>query len=222
MKLVKQNDKAKILNKAITIRTLVFWGMVVLVVFMFLRSCSNFGGIFGSKTDTISIKRDTVWLVTQGDTVYTPVPYSVTNTIYKPLYKTDTLEITEVLPTDTAAILSRFYQKVFYSDTQTNKYGKIVIDDTIYRNRIASRRIITDMKIPEVTNTVTLVKNRNVVYFGVSAVGSPTNPLYAVGGDISLKSRNAKMYSIGAFTTKEGTVYYQAGVKIPIRLIKQK
>jgi len=209
------------MNKTISIRTLIFYTAIVLAVFFFWSSCKGgFGGIFGGgKTDTISVKSDTVWMVTEGDTMYVPEPYSVTNTntIHRTIYKTDTLEITEVLPTDTAAIIERFYQKVFYSDTQTNKYGKIVIDDTIYKNRIASRRVITDIKVPEVTNTVTLLKKKNIVYIGASALGSLESPLYAVGGDLSLKTKTDRMYSVGAYTTKDGKVYYSAGYRVPIR-----
>jgi hypothetical protein len=213
------------MNKSVSIRTLIFWTAIVLAVFFFLKSCGSgiLGGLFGGgKADTISVRHDTVWVVTQGDTIYKPIPFSVTNTIYKPLYKTDTLEITEVLPTDTAAILSHFYQKVFYSDTQVNKYGKIIIDDTVFKNRIASRRVITDLKIPEVTNTITLKQKRNVVYLGVGAMSSLEDFIYAVGGDVSLKTKTDKIYSVGAFATKEGKLYYQLGFKVPIHLIKQK
>lgn len=214
------------MSKKITVKDLIFWAAIILAVVFFLRSCGGgiLGGIFGGgKTDTISVKSDTFWLVTSGDTVYQPVPFSVTstNTIHRTVYKTDTLEITEVLPTDSAAIVERFYQKVFYSDTQTNKYGKIIIDDTVYKNRIASRRVVTDIKIPEVTNTVTLVKKKNIVYVGVGALGSLESPLYAVGGDLSLKTKTDKLYTAGAYTTKDGKVYYAVGYKTPIRLKKK-
>lgn len=197
---------------------LLFW-----LFCFFFKSCgSGIMGIFRSRTDTLSNRTDTVWVLTQGDTIYKPIPVTVTNTIYKPLYRTDTLESFEVLPADTVAILNRFYQKAFYSDTQSVSYGKIIIQDTVYQNRISSRHLMTDFRVPEVTNTVTLVKTKNVVYLGVQAVGSLTSPLYAVGGDISLKSINGKIYSVGAFTTKNGEVFYQAGYKIPIRLTKKK
>jgi hypothetical protein len=214
------------MSKSISIRTLIFWSAIIVALFLLFKSCKGvFGGLFGGgKTDTISIKSDTVWMITQGDTMYVPQPYSVTNTrtIQRTIYKTDTLEISEVLPTDTAAIIERFYQKVFYTDTQTVKYGKVIIDDTVYRNRISSRRVLTDLKIPEVTNTVTLVKKKNIVYLGAGALGSVESPLYAVGGDLSLKTKTDRMYSVGAYATKEGRVYYSANYKFPIRLRKKK
>lgn len=216
------------MNKNISInfnlRSLIFWAAVVLVILLLLDKCrgSIFGGIFGSKTDTISVKTDTVWVIERGDTMYVPVPQKVTNTIYTPLYRTDTLEITEVLPADTAAILNRFYQKVYYSDTQSiTDYGRVIINDTVYRNRITSRRLQTDFRIPNTNTTVTIEKKRNVVYMGASLVGTPLAPLYAVGGDLSLKTKDDRLYSVGAFTTKNGAIYYQAGFKAPIRLRKR-
>lgn len=212
------------MDKKITIRTLIFWAAVIIVAILFLKTCkTNLGGLFGGgKTDTIRVKSDTVWMVAQGDTIYKPVPYTVTNTIHKTFYKTDTLETFEVQPTDTAKILETFYQKVFYTDTQNVKYGKIIIDDTVYKNRIASRRVITDLKIPEVTNTVTVVQKRNVVYAGASVLSTLEAPITAIGGDLSLKTKTDKMYSVGAFATKEGKMYYSFGYKVPIRLIKRK
>lgn len=216
------------MNKSISInlniRSLIFWAAVIVAIILLLDKCrgSIFGGIFGSKTDTLSVKVDTVWVIERGDTMYIPVPQKITNTIYKPLYKTDTLEITEVLPTDTAAILARFYQKVFYSDTQSiADYGKLIISDTVYRNRIVSRRLQTDFRIPNTNTTVTVEKKRNVVYMGANLVGTPINPIYAVGGDLSLKTKDDKIYSVGAFSTKSGAIYYQAGFRAPIRLRKK-
>ena len=221
------------MNKQISIRTLLFYLAVIVAVLFFVDSCKrNFlGGLFGgAKTDTISVKSDTVWMVAQGDTVYVPKITTVTNThtIYKPFYRTDTLEISEVLPTDTAAILARFYDKAFYSDTVSNgdtvlrKYGYVVVNDSVHQNRITNRRLITNLKIPEVTNTVTLQRNKFVLYAGATVMGTPTSPLYAVGGDLSIKSVNGKMYSVGAVSTKTGEIYYLAGMKVPIRLRKQK
>lgn len=219
------------MKKTITIdfKAVAFWAMAIAFVIMFFRSCGgNFlGGLFGKKrADTISIRRDTVWAVVQGDTVYKPMPYSVTNTVYKTIYRTDTLESFEVRidPADTAAILARHFEKVFYSDTLNrrdtglNKYGKVIVNDTIHGNRITSRRLVTDLRIPEVTNTITLNQKRNVVYFDVNVLSSQNTPLVAIGGGLSLKSKNDKIYSAGAMTTKDGTMYYTAGMKIPIRL----
>lgn len=219
------------MDKSIKIRDIVFWGIVIAFALSFIKSCKgNFlGGLFsGKRTDTLSVRSDTVWAIYQGDTTYIPITHTVTNTIHKTVYRTDTLESFEILPTDTAAILERFYQKVAYSDslekrdTSIKKFGSIVVYDSVHGNRIISRRLVTNLKIPEVTNTVTVERKRNVVYIGATMIGTPTNPLYAAGGELSLKSKvNDKIYSIGAFTTKAGEIYYQAGLKVPIRLTKK-
>lgn len=188
------------------------------------------GGLFGGRTDTISVKTDTVWIAIQGDTVYVPQLQTITrhNTVYKPYYRTDTLETFEVLPADTAAIIARFYQTAFYSDTISSKdttlrkYGYVIVNDSVHQNRITNRRLITNLKIPEVTNTVTLVKNKPVLYMGATVMGTPTAPLYAVGGDLSLKSVNGKIYTVGAMSTKTGAMYYVAGIKVPVRIRKSK
>jgi len=194
--------------------------IIICLLLIYLSRCNNFGR---NDTNIVGTKTDTMWILTQGDTTYIPVPHKVTNTIYTPLYKTDTLEITEVLPTDTAAIINKFFQKAYYSDTQQiNKYGRIVINDTVYRNRILSRGLVTDIKVPEVTNTVTIEQKKNKVFIGASVIGTPTTPIYAVGGDLSLQDKTDKMYSLGAFSNVQGNVWYQAGLKVPIRLRKRK
>ncbi len=222
------------MNKQISIRTLIFWAAIIGFVLFFIDSCKrNFrGGFLGSKTDTLSVRSDTVWAITESDTVYVPKPFTITNTrtntVYKPFYRTDTLEISEVLPTDTAAILARFYQKAFYQDTVSKKdttlrkYGFVIVADSIHQNRITSRRVITSLKIPEVTNTITLVKSKPVVYMGATVMGTPASPVYAIGGDLSLKSVNGKMYSIGAMSTKQGAMYYTGSLRVPIRLRKNR
>ena len=199
-----------------------FWILVIAIAILFIRSCNLGCGLRRpSRSDTISIKRDTVWIHEGRDTIYQPIPLMVTNTIYKPLYKTDTIEITNVDPTDTAAILARFYQMVYYSDTQVNKYGKIIIQDSITQNRIKNRRFITDMNIPEATNTITIRDKRVVGYFGASMIGSPITPLYAAGVDFSLKLRNDRIYTLGSYFTKDGIFYYTAGFKLPIRFRRE-
>ena len=81
---------------------MIFWFAIIVVIVLLVRSCGNrFGGIFGGKTDTVRVVSDTVVYYTVTDTAYIPQVTKITNTIYKPVYRTDTLEITEVLPTDT-------------------------------------------------------------------------------------------------------------------------
>lgn len=213
------------MNRKLSIRDLIFYAAIIIAVLLFLKTCKNpFGGIFGSRIDTVSVTRDTAIFYTVTDTAYVPQLTKITNTIYKPYYITDTLETFEVRidPADTLAILARFNERAFYSDKQLVAGGSITIEDSLYQNRITNRRLITDLPTTTITNTVTLKENRNVIYAGVNAVGNATEPVFAVGAHLSLKTRNDNIYSIGAFSTKSGQVYYQAGYQIPIRLRKRK
>jgi len=211
------------MNKQITIRGLIFWAAIILVIVLVARSCRySFGGLFGSKTDTVKVVRDTAIFYTVTDTAYIPQVTKITNTIYKPLYKTDTLETYEVRiePADTAAIVARFNERAFYSDKQLVAGGSITIEDSLYQNRITSRRLTTNLPTTTITNTITLKENRNVVYIGAGAIGNQNN--LSVGADLSLKTRNDNMYSAGAFISTKGDLQYQFMYKVPIRLKKRK
>lgn len=208
------------MNHRLPIPYRIIWtAIIAVVIFFFVRSCKcNHGEA------TTSVRVDTVWAVIKGDTVYQPKPYTITVQIPGKeivVTKTDTLETFETIPTDTAKILERYYQKVFYSDTLHNQYGKIVVDDSVTTNRITSRKVTTDLKIPEVTKTITITQKRNVVYIGANVLSSLESPVVALGGDLTFKNKSDRQFSIGAFATKEGKMYYSFGYKAPIRLKKQ-
>lgn len=174
-----------------------------------------------SHGDTVRVVRDTVLIIERHDSTYRPSIVNIINPVtYKPYIITDTLygDPSEV---DTAAILARYYQKVFYSDTQKLARGRVVIDDTVTTNRITARRVQTYNVDTTITNTITLVQPKKmVVYIGGSLIGSQKYPLYFGGLDLSVKWRDDKIVTLGAFVDKRGKLFYQTGVKYPIRLSK--
>lgn len=200
------------------------WLVLFIGIIFLFRACGEGCRIFnGSKrlNDTISVKIDTVFVQIKGDTVYVPELIGVSNTIYETRWKHDTLETFEVRidPADTAAILARFNQSAFYSDKRlVGNYGTITINDTLSQNRIVSRGVTTDLKIPEVTKTITVRDKRTVGYIGVSAMWSEGQPLHSLGLDFSLKLKSDYILGIGAKFTKSGQMYYEAQFKTPIRL----
>lgn len=205
-------------------RERLIWVALFVGIIMFLRACGEGCRIFkGDKRlkDTISVKIDTVFVEVKGDTVYVPELIGVSNTIYQTRWKTDTLETFEVRidPADTAAILARCNQTAFYSDTRwVGAYGLVTINDTISQNRIVSRGFSHDLKIPEVTKTITVRDRRTVGYIGVSAMGNEGQPLHSLGLDFSLKLKSDYIIGVGAKFTKSGQMYYEAQFKTPIRL----
>jgi hypothetical protein len=52
-----------------------------------------------------------------------------------------------------------------YSDTQKLKYGQLVINDTVTRNELIGRSVITDFKTPVITNNIT-AKPKGELYYG--------------------------------------------------------
>jgi len=122
--------------------------------------------------------------------------------------------------TDTVRILQQFNEKAFYSDNQAVSGGSVLIEDTVHQNRIISRKLTTNIPVTTITNTITLKENRNVVYFGVGAIGNQQS--LSVGGDLSLKTRNDNMYTAGAFISTNGGLQYQIMYRVPIRLKKRK
>lgn len=205
-------------------RERLIWLVLLIGALLIFRACDNGCNIFsGDKRlkDTISDKIDTVFVPVKGDTVYVPELVGVSNTIYQIKWKHDTLETFEVRidPADTAAILARCNQSAFYSDKRLiGNYGTITINDTLSQNRIVSRGVTTDLKIPEVTRTITLRDKRTVGYIGVSGMGNEGQPLHSLGLDFSLKLKSDYILGVGTKFTKSGQMYYEAQFKAPIRL----
>lgn len=191
------------------------WIATIILIIIFFRSCFN-----GSRKPTETVRIDTVWRHAAIDTEYVPEIGGVTNTIHVTKWKTDTLVEYEVLSTDTAAILQRFYQVVHYEDVQPIQYGTVTINDTISQNRITGRRLQVNQSIPEVTKIITKVERRTIGYIGASLIGTPTQPLYAIGADFSLKLKNDRIYSMGVQYGRDNILSYTGGFKLPIRLRK--
>jgi len=210
-----------------------FYLCAAFVVFLLLRSCGGPGGSYFScngKRDTISHKIDTTINRDSTDTVYVPTPVYIRDTIAgkpKPYAVHDTLETFEyevkVEPVDTAAILKQYYQYAIYSDTQKIKRGTIIINDTVTQNRIARRGLKTFISDTTIKETVVLSQPKKMIlYLGFSAIGSRKDPFHMAGADLSLKGKNDRQYSIGANIQNDGTLFYEAGIRFPIRLFKKK
>lgn len=126
-----------------------------------------------------------------------------TITIVKPVYipkwkdrivvKLET--ITE--PIDTLAVLQDYYAKYFYSDiVELDSLGFITINDTISRNKIMSRSVITSLNIPTTTVTHTKYINTTEVYWGVGIMGNKKTLDY-IGAEFLLKTKKKQIFGLG-------------------------
>jgi hypothetical protein len=196
--------------------------IIFVVLLLLFRGCiCNKKKEIKSEVEIVTT-HDTLWRESKIDTVYKPVPVSVIKP--KTITIHDTLETSEYIAVDTAAILRDYYSTANYSDTQHITQGTIVINDAVTKNRIASRNLITNLLIPEVTKTITITEKypRRVVFFvGGELAGNKTYPIWGVGASAGLQFKNLKTYSVGYMINQDGNPLYSFRFAIPIRLTKR-
>lgn len=154
--------------------------VIITLVIILSRACDK------CRNTTTKIKIDTVYVQVKQDTSYIPV----VKTVYlpgkapKPFEKWDTLYIPELTEVDTLAILQDYYSFKMYSDTLKNKYGFVLVNDTISTNKIVGRGVKTQMTIPEITKTVTIThfkKNKKWAIGLQTGWGINNKPYLGVG-----------------------------------------
>jgi hypothetical protein len=199
------------------------WGaalIIAVLLFMFWRGCKS-GGSVKPTNDTVAVKIDTIWMLSETDTYYTP---AVVKTEYRSqlVYKTDTLETFEYIKADTATILKNYLATRYYQDSIVVQYGKVYIDDTVTRNKIVSRGVRTEFNIPVIKESVILYQpSRTIAYLGFEGIGSHESIVYGVGASFGFKFKNDKYYGVKALISKDGNPLYGVELKIPIRFRKK-
>lgn len=184
---------------------------IAIVILLVLRKC---GGKPAEIKETIKI--DTVYKDVKADTFYIPqrfVTY-LPGKVPKPLEKWDTLYLIE--PTDTAAILQGYYSFNLYSDTvKVQDYGSAIISDTVSRNRVLGRGVKYNLKIPEVTKTITrtIIEKKNQFYVGAGMFGNPKEIAAGYEVNLSLKTKQDRIVEVGYIQEFNGIGYYKIGYK---------
>ena len=196
-----------------TVRIALFVIAIIIVAILLFKRCGNKSG------NEPKIKIDTVYKEVKGETVYVPkvdtiyftrtttknIPYRIYDTLFLP-------ELVELEP-DTAAIVANYTKAYLYSDTVRNKYGNIIINDTLTRNRIYGRGVKTYLLIPEVTKTITLVQpKRNQLYFGGGLFGNEEKILQGYEAGLMFKSKQDRVLSLSYNQIFNGQHYYKAGL----------
>lgn len=168
--------------------------IVVLVgIILWLRNCSSNGDVTPTSPTTIteiSIKYDTI-----RDTILE----------YTPRWKTRVeVEIdTFTQPIDTLSILADYYAKYYYKDTiKVDTIGYVIVVDTLTRNSIFSRNVVSNFTIPTTTITNTKYINNREFYLGLKVQGR-TDQLNYVGGELLFRTKNKTAYSMGVGLNNE-------------------
>lgn len=118
---------------------------------------------------------------------------------------------------DTPAAVSDYTAQRIYSDTQAVKFGKVIINDTINKNRIQGRGILTDFIIPTITKTVYQQPKRKF-FLGADLYGSPGAILQGAGPVISMQNKRDQIIEAGAYFNNTGQPIYRIGIRAKIHL----
>ena len=172
--------------------------LVLVIIIIFLRSCSGDGEI----TEPIVITKTEI----KYDTITNEITNYVPKLVTRILRKTDTVNkinivketdtITLQQSVDTSAILEDYFASYVYSDIQNFDSIKFEITDTVSQNKILSRSIEYTLLYPTITITNTHYINRREFYLGVGFAGS-TQRLSFAGLQFNYKDKKRNLFGIG-------------------------
>lgn len=194
-------------NFKINLSTLLILALIALLVLQ--RECQSPPSPVSS---TVITKVETKW-----DTV------SIVKTEYIPKWKTRTETIHDTIPSDidTLSILKDYYAKYFYTDTlDLDTLGNIVINDTVSRNTIVSRRIKPNVFIPTTTIHSNTTINKTRLYTGIN-MSANKQSLNQAGIGLILKTKKLRMYGVGIGFNRDlqpvisGSLYWEIKLKKP-------
>lgn len=194
-------------NLKINLSTLLILALIALLILQ--RECQSPPSPINS---TVITKIETKW-----DTV------SIVKTEYVPKWKTRTETIHDTIPSDidTLSILKDYYAKYFYTDTlDLDTLGNIVINDTVSRNTIVSRKIQPNVFIPTTTIHSNTVINKTRLYTGFNISGN-REALNQAGIGLILKTKKSRIYGVGIGFNRDlqpvisGSLYWEIKLKKP-------
>jgi hypothetical protein len=185
-------------------------GLLVLIIFL-QRSCS------GDKVVVADPKVEIKY-----DTVYKHVHDTVQNTVYHTIHDTvkpDAPEYTSGEHIDTCRarfnyLLKQHIARRVYQDTlKLDSLGTIVVIDTVWLNKLGKRTKIYDYKIPFVTKTVTITKEKEPVrqlYIGGNIFGDK-NAVQLLTPGVLYKTKKDQIYQANIGINFDGTFTYGVG-----------
>lgn len=183
-------------------------------------------------TITDGIVHDTTTVV---DTFYTPRPVAVSFKNIKPIVKGDLFIDTSGLLTsiesdtiNTDDVISDYFDLKSYSYQYPfdSLGGTITVENEVYRNSLMNQRVIpvfkkiTTTKTIKQTDTLYRYRGRNIVFAGLGFYGNGSTVFTGGIVDLSLKTRDEKIYSVGRIQDFGGDGYWFGKISFPIRFNK--
>lgn len=189
-----------------------YWYVIAALVMIIIlqRACSGNGGVDCPdvrlvKTETQVPKKE-----------FLEIPRKNNDPKPEVKWMTDIVTVEVPADVDTAAILSAYFQKMFYSDTiqglDTGLHYRFtaVINDSVYENRIQHRQFFfLDLK-PATINTFEVAKPRNKWFIGGQIGGSRSHFDAGVSLMLMTKKDLGYAYTYQALSrTHNATLYWK-------------
>lgn len=202
------------------IKTIIIVG---LIIFLLLRGCGDTSKgdkeivkVDGKKYELVDKTIDTVFIEKRVE-----VP------TYVPKYVDRVVEKIVKIPThvDSLEIIRDYYSKYVVKDTLRLTYefapeitidslgtkpnptlGYGILSDTITQNKIFSRDVVWNFKVPTIYNT-TIVKDlpKTQVYYGFNLGGNKNDIFSTASGGLILKTKTDKLYQLNLGVQTNGT-----------------
>ena len=160
------------------------------------------------------------------DTVYEEIQVEVPTYVPEYITKIETVEVQIPANVDSLQIIKDYFSKYEVKDTLLLEgLGKGYITDVISQNKIESRNIKWDYKIPTILDTK-IVKElpKNQVYLGVNTNFDKANVVNSVGAGVILKTKRDRIYQLNTglanSITGETQPFIGGGIYWKIRLRK--
>ena len=190
--------------------------VVILVLVLVLVFFMGFGDACNptppSSNDTITIeiiKWDTLKI---HDTTY--VPKWKTKTEWDIIIEYDTIW----KDVDSFAIVKDYLAKYFYSDSlDFDSLGYIIINDTIHKNKIFSREILSHLLYPTIEITkIPPPELKRAFYIGLEMGGTASQINY-FGGKVLYKTKKEKMFGLGLGINQDMQPIILGGLYWPLK-----
>lgn len=163
--------------------------LALLVIIFQLRYCHP------CPEPTTILRTDTI-TINHYDTIREYRPKYIDRVLPIEKWYTDSIYVVE--PVDTTTILRDYFTTYYYSDTARIPAGTVIIQDSVTRNKIAARRVFTDLQTTIIRESV-MAKLKANVFAGLMVIGNKENG--GVVGTVSLKTARHGIVKIGAVYT---------------------
>lgn len=182
--------------KQFIIKNIIQIAIVALLLTLIFEKCSRKAIEY---RNTISIKRDTVWVHNNNYVVTEP---QIIETII------DTIETKtiEYLPSEDYVELRAQYLKlkddylnknIFKDSITIDSLGTLALTDTVTKNKITGRSYAYNFTYPLITNTITMpYKPKNQVYIGGMISGNKDNFINQVDAGLLFKNKKDQIFGI--------------------------